>query len=137
ITHLDEYWHRKYEETEDGHGLRRVATYAEVMAAEVPDEHIHMPSPSYWPIVIAFGLPLIAAGLIFSRWISVIGALIVFGGLYALALEPATAPEPPHEDAHHDDAPHDEPPAEAVEPPTAEAAPDGASDSEPEAVPVD
>ncbi len=53
IAHLDEYWHRKYEETEDGHGLRRVATYDEVMAAEVPDEHIHMPSPSYWPIVIA------------------------------------------------------------------------------------
>ena len=137
ITHLDEYWHRKYEETEDGHGLRRVATYDEVMAAEVPDQHIHMPSPSYWPIVIAAGLPLIATGIIFSRWIAVIGALIVFGGIYALALEPATAPEAPHDEDHHDE-PHepDTPAATAAEVPS-EAPESSEAADEPEAVPVD
>ena len=106
------------------------------MAAEVPDAHIHMPSPSYWPIIIAFGLPLIAAGLIFSRWISVIGGLIVFGGLYALALEPATAPEEPHDEDHHDE-PHepDTPAAAEAEPPGEASEPEVGA--EPEAVPVD
>jgi cytochrome c oxidase subunit 1 len=138
VAHLDEYWHRKYEEVEDGHGLKQVATYEQVMAAEVPDAHIHMPSPSYWPIIIAFGLPLIAAGLIFSRWISVIGGLIVFGGLYALALEPATAPEAPHDEGH-DDEPHepDTPAAAEAELPQAELPESELPESEPEAVPVD
>ncbi len=133
VTHLDEFWHRKYEETEDGHGLRQFATWKEVMEAEVPDAHIHMPSPSYWPIVIAFGLPLIAAGLIFSRWISVVGALIVFGGIYALALEPATAPEGPHDDDDHHDEPS-EPPEPSAQ---AESAEEPSAQAEDEAVPVD
>ena len=107
------------------------------MAAEVPDQHIHMPSPSYWPIVIAAGLPLIATGIIFSRWIAVIGALIVFGGIYALALEPATAPEAPHDEDHHDE-PHepDTPAATAAEVPS-EAPESSEAADEPEAVPVD
>ena len=29
------------------------------------DKHIHMPSPSYWPIVVAFALPIMAYGVIF------------------------------------------------------------------------
>ena len=41
------------------------------------DAHIHMPSPSYWPLVIAVGLPIVAIGLIFSHVISVVGALVI------------------------------------------------------------
>ncbi|RPI09214.1 MAG: cytochrome ubiquinol oxidase subunit I, partial [Actinobacteria bacterium] len=117
VAHLDEYWHRKYEEVEEGHGLKQVATYDEVMAAEVPDEHIHMPSPSYWPIVIAFGLPIIAAGVIFNLWLAVIGGLIVFGGLYGLALEPATAPDAgdDHGGHGHDDHEPDGPDAQTTD----------------------
>jgi cytochrome c oxidase subunit 1 len=116
VAHLDEYWHRKYEEVEEGHGLKQVATYDEVMAAETPDAHIHLPSPSYWPIVIAFGLPIIAAGVIFNLWLAVIGGLIVFGGIYGLALEPGTAPDAPgddHGDDGHDDHSPDGPDASA------------------------
>ena len=32
-----------------------------------------MPSPSYWPIVLAFGLPIIAYGIIFNRVLAVVG----------------------------------------------------------------
>ena len=118
VAHLDEYWHRKYEEVEEGHGLKQVATYDEVMAAEVPDADIHMPSPSYWPIVIAFGLPIIAAGVIFNLWLAVIGGLIVFGGIYGLALEPATAPDAPGDDHGgdgHDDHEPDGPDAQTAD----------------------
>jgi cytochrome c oxidase subunit 1 len=51
---------------------------------------IHMPSPSYMPILTSLGLPAIGYGLIYGWYISAIGALIVLGGLYAWALEPGT-----------------------------------------------
>jgi hypothetical protein len=52
-----------------------------------------MPSPSFWPIVVSFGLPVMAFGVIYSHILIVVGALIVIGGLYAWALEPATEPD--------------------------------------------
>jgi cytochrome c oxidase subunit 1 len=58
--------------------------------------HIHMPSPSYWPLVASLGLPIISYGLIYRVWIvSIIGAIWLLGSLYSWALEPSTAPEDP------------------------------------------
>ena len=51
---LDEFFHRKYEDVGEGdaHDLRQVATAEEILAEQEAhaDHHIHMPSPSYWPI---------------------------------------------------------------------------------------
>ena len=51
---LDEFFHRKYEDVGEGdaHDLRRVATAEEILAEQEAeaDHHIHMPSPSYWPM---------------------------------------------------------------------------------------
>jgi cytochrome c oxidase subunit 1 len=59
-------------------------------------EHIHMPSPSYWPLVASIGLAIICYGLIYRTWaVSVLGAIWVLGSLYSWALEPSTAPEEP------------------------------------------
>jgi hypothetical protein len=41
------------------------------------DHHIHLPSPSYWPIVLAFALPIIAYGVIYNRLFSVVGIAIM------------------------------------------------------------
>jgi cytochrome c oxidase subunit 1 len=57
------------------------------------DAHIHMPSPSYWPLVTALGMPVVAMGLIFDRWICVFGALITVVGIYGWAQEPSVADE--------------------------------------------
>lgn len=105
IGHLDEFFHRKYaEDPETGH-LTQVATAEEVMAElnAHPDEHIHMPSRSYWPIVLAFGLPVIGMGIIYNRYVAVLGAAIVLFAIFGWALEPSVAPdsdyEPPAEGA--------------------------------------
>ncbi|GAG34626.1 unnamed protein product, partial [marine sediment metagenome] len=70
VNSLDEFFHRKYEDVGEGdqHDYRRVATGAEVIANEEAhaDAHIHMPSPSYWPIVLAFSVPVLAYGVIYS-----------------------------------------------------------------------
>ena len=60
---------------------------------------VHLPSPSYWPLVVALGLPLIGYGLIFNLAWAVPGVLLVLGGIYGWGLEPADDDEnPPH---HH------------------------------------
>ncbi|MSQ34118.1 MAG: cytochrome c oxidase subunit I [Dehalococcoidia bacterium] len=60
---------------------------------------IHMPSPSYWPIVVALGLGVMAGGLLVFASVNLISGLIVTlgGGLVAIigifgwSLEPASA----------------------------------------------
>jgi cytochrome c oxidase subunit 1 len=107
VHSLDEFFHRKYEDVGEGdaHDLRQVSTAEEILAEQEAhaDEHIHMPSPSYWPIVLAFGLPIVAAGIIYNRLIAIVGVAIVVIAMYGWALEPSVADEDdygPGEGAH-------------------------------------
>ena len=95
VHHLDDFFHQKYEEDVATHTMKRVRTAEEIMAEQErnADKHIHMPSPSYWPIVLAFGLPVITFGLIYSHLISVVGGVIVLFAAYGWALESSTAPD--------------------------------------------
>ena len=95
VHSLDEFFHRKYEEDEATGEIHQVATYDDVMLAEQAraDKHFHMPSPSYWPIILAIGLPIIAYGIIFNRLLAVFGALVVMLGMFGWALEPSVADE--------------------------------------------
>lgn len=91
---LDEYFHRKYEENHETGEIRQVATAEELLAAEeqAADKHIHMPSPSFWPIVLAFGLPVISIGIIYKTYVvAIIGGLIAIAGCYGWASEPSVA----------------------------------------------
>jgi len=95
VHHLDEFFHRKYEEDEATHTMKQITTAEELIAEQErnADKHIHMPSPSYWPIVLAFGLPVITFGLIYSYLIAVVGGVIVLFAAYGWSLESSTAPE--------------------------------------------
>jgi cytochrome c oxidase subunit I len=101
---VDEFWHRKYAEDET-HQMRRVATAEQVLTADPVDPStIHMPSPSFWPLVAAFGLPVIAYGMIYRAWpISILGALVLVGGLFAWSIEPSAAPHDDDDHGSHDD----------------------------------
>lgn len=107
IHTVDEFFHRKYEEDEN-HVMRRVATAEQVLASEPVDPaSIHMPSPSFWPLVVGFALPVMGYGQIYKAWpVTIIGALILVGGMYGWSLEPSAAPHEDHDhDDHHDSAP--------------------------------
>jgi cytochrome c oxidase subunit 1 len=56
-----------------------------------PDAHhsIHMPNPSYWPILLAAGLVLTACGLIFHQVFILLGAMIFGVSLFGWIEEPA------------------------------------------------
>ncbi|HEY8526527.1 MAG TPA: cytochrome c oxidase subunit I [Acidimicrobiales bacterium] len=91
VSRLDEFWHRKYQEDETGKVVR-VATGEEV-AQKGDGTGVHLPSPSYWPLVLAFGLPLIGYGLIFNLGIAAVGGVIVVLAGFAWGMEPADDPE--------------------------------------------
>ncbi len=98
VSQLDEFWHRKYG-TDENHRTVRVKTIEEV-AQKGDAVGVHLPSPSYWPLVMALGLPLIAYGLIFHLGFAVAGGILVVSGVYGWALEPATDDEAGH--GHHE-----------------------------------
>jgi cytochrome c oxidase subunit 1 len=103
VTHLDEFWHRKYAERKGGTVVPVPAGAApehdEAAAAATATDHggghgIHLPSPSFYPLVASFGFPLIGYGVIFQGvwWLSIVGVLVLLYGIYGWALEPSVAP---------------------------------------------
>ena len=92
---LDEYFHRKYEDVgEDGqHDYKQVKTGEEIIAEEAAhaESHIHLPSPSYWPIILSLGMLVICYGVIYSTLLLAAGAAIAVLALFGWALEPPTA----------------------------------------------
>ena len=52
-----------------------------------------MPSPSYFPLIAALGLPILAYGLLYSTILVVDGVITILVGLYGWALEPSAEPE--------------------------------------------
>jgi cytochrome c oxidase subunit 1 len=110
VESFDEFWHRKYGHDEDGRLVRIAAT--EDVAQKPGATGIHLPSPSYWPFVLACGLPLIGYGVIFNLWWALPGALIVIAALYGWIMEPADDPGAA-EHGHEGPSPADEPAAAA------------------------
>ncbi|MBW3669170.1 MAG: cbb3-type cytochrome c oxidase subunit I, partial [Actinobacteria bacterium] len=114
VHSVDEWFHRKYGEDENG-VLTKKADGDELAEKVVEGDHgVHMPSPSYFPLVAAFGLFVMAYGMVYGRTsgqnylVAVLGGLILIGGLYAWALEPSTEPHDEHDDHgdHADDSDH-------------------------------
>ena len=94
----DDFWHRKYGEDDQGRAVRIAAT--EDVTQKGDAKGVHLPSPSYFPIVMAAGLPLVGYGLIFNLYLTIPGALLFLFGLYGWAFEPATEPGGSDHDDH-------------------------------------
>jgi cytochrome c oxidase subunit 1 len=83
----------------------RIATVEEA-AQDGSATGVHLPAPSFWPLVLALGLPLIGYGLIFNLWLAVVGGALTGLAIYSWALEPVDDPDADHghgHDDHHDD----------------------------------
>ena len=106
VHHLDEFFHRKYVEDPATHTMTKVAEGADIVRAEeaAAEGHIHLPSPSYWPLVLAGGVAVLGVGLIYGTPIMVVGGAIVLLGSFGWVLEPSVADEseidPPSGDGH-------------------------------------
>ena len=88
IHALDDFWHRKYAEDKSGRLVPVQAGASDHTPADA-GHGIHLPNPSFWPIVSAAGLPLLGYGAIFHWWLVALGAVVVLVGFYGWALEPS------------------------------------------------
>ena len=86
VTARDAFWHQKYVEAPDGTMKPVPGGGANGHAEEGEGLNIHMPGLSYFPIVTAAGLALVAAGLIVKEANAVIGVATVGIGLVASLL---------------------------------------------------
>jgi cytochrome c oxidase subunit 1 len=58
--------------------------------ARVSGEGIHLPNPSYWPLVTAVGVLVVFTGFIVGfPYVNLVGAVILFIGIFRWAFEPA------------------------------------------------
>jgi cytochrome c oxidase subunit 1 len=62
------------------------------------DEHpeIHLPAPSFWPIILAFGFSLIAIGVVSTIFVSVVGVVVLLVALTGWTLENRAAAQEEH-----------------------------------------
>jgi cytochrome c oxidase subunit I len=108
VESVDDFWHRKYTEDEQGKLVRLPSGGAVAVEERTgggdgdghgeghgEDGHgIHMPSPSYFPVILALGLPILGYAAVFKNfWFVIVGALVLLFGMYAWAIEPPTEPE--------------------------------------------
>jgi cytochrome c oxidase subunit I len=90
VKDRDAFWHRKYVTTPEGEPRRVLAGGADAPEHDEHEEHIHMPSPSYFPIFAAFGLPIIGYGAVYDQApVMILGGLIAMLGIFGWAFEPA------------------------------------------------
>ena len=93
IKSLDDFWHQKYGEDEDGRAIKRDGTDELLLRLEEeglnPEEEIHLPSPSYFPLILAFGLPFLGYAVIYkSIPLALIGVILLLIGGFGWGTEP-------------------------------------------------
>jgi cytochrome c oxidase subunit 1 len=104
IVHsVDDFWHRKYTEDENGRLValpkpETEATAGGLSETEESGHGIHLPSPSFYPLIVSVGLPIIAYSMIYKVYPgAVVGGLVMLAGLYGWTLEPSAEPAEHHE----------------------------------------
>ena len=90
VTERDDFWHRKYVEDDNGEVSPILPGDARVEISKGGHRTIHMPSPSFWPLVASVSFPLIGFGLIYDIALIPLGIAVLLVGLYGWAIEPAT-----------------------------------------------
>lgn len=104
ISDNDELWYRKYA-SQDGDTPVRVPAgaadddnpggpYGDRVSGKTATElGIHMPDPSWFPLLLAVGLPIAAYGVLFDGALMIalfaVGGIITFGSMIGWALEPS------------------------------------------------
>jgi cytochrome c oxidase subunit 1 len=78
----DDFWLQKHG---DGHGGAPRPKPAPVTAAEIAA--IHMPSPSFWPLLLGLAVAFMISGLLISMYQVIVGGLLTLYLMYKFAME--------------------------------------------------
>jgi len=90
ITTRDEFWHRKYAESEQGIPVAvPVGASVDHDAHDGDAGHIHMPDPSLWPMIHTLGVLPLGYGLVYANWLLIgLGAVWMVVGMFGWIIEP-------------------------------------------------
>jgi cytochrome c oxidase subunit 1 len=113
VTHRDQLWYDKYDREREGPADRVADKIVEidqlpersragvaVLEAEAEEGHIHLPNPSYYPLLVALGLFLVPFGIVLNNphiqlgffgipIVSAIGFFLMVTSIYGWSFEPA------------------------------------------------
>jgi cytochrome c oxidase subunit 1 len=84
----DDFWLQKHG---DGHGGAPRPKPAPVTAAEIAA--IHMPSSSYWPVLLALAMAMMISGVLISMYQVIVGGLLTLFLMYRFAMEHHRPPD--------------------------------------------
>ena len=96
----DEFWERKYALAEDERAIpipaggagdhnNEVGSYDEHGWHDPDGNHIHMPHPSYWPLIMTLGFFPLGYGVIYrSAVLLAVGAVVLLVGFFGWIIEP-------------------------------------------------
>ncbi|HLF61170.1 MAG TPA: cbb3-type cytochrome c oxidase subunit I [Acidimicrobiia bacterium] len=115
VTRLDHFWHLKYDEDADGRAVRKPD--ADEILAKIehdqlnPAAPIHLPNPSYFPVFVALGIPLIFYGIIYhlTPWgkaLILVGFIVTLVSVIGWAIEPVEEPHHVEDDDESEVAAH-------------------------------
>ena len=82
----DSFWREKYGRGR-GAGGAGASGGPNAGARRVPDDHIHLPAPSSWPLLTAAGLGVLAIGALTHLAVVAVGALVTVVCMFKFALE--------------------------------------------------
>jgi len=82
----DSFWREKYGRGR-GAGGAGASGGPSAGAPRVPDDHIHLPAPSSWPLLTAAGLGILAIGALTHLAVVAVGALVTVVCMFKFALE--------------------------------------------------
>ena len=92
VHHEDDFWHRKYTEDDEGRSVLIPGGGAPLVAGPA-DPPIHLPSPSFYPILAAFGMFLTVLGLVYvplGLILAGIGVVTIVWAFFGWSMEPLT-----------------------------------------------
>src|SRR6266542_3204223 len=78
----DEFWLQK---NGDGHGGKPASRPPAATPQDIAA--IHMPAPSYWPLVLALALAVMVSGMLVSTYQIIVGGLLTLFCMYRFAME--------------------------------------------------
>jgi cytochrome c oxidase subunit 1 len=100
VHSLDDFWHQKYAEDEEGRMVPiqpvkggALAVDKETDGGDDGEPDIHMPTASFYPALSSFGIVVAGFGMVYLPWgwITVgVGLAITLWGLFGWSLEPVT-----------------------------------------------
>ena len=93
VHNLDDFWHKKYDEDNEGRAVRKEGAdeYVEELERDGlnPKSTIELPNPSYFPFVLSSGLPFLGYAVIYKSLAFLgIGLILLLIGGFGWAIEP-------------------------------------------------